>query len=162
MRDGRARYMGLGPANVISLKDARQRSLAARRLLLDGTDPIDLRKAARTSNAPTFKQVAERYVAAQEAGWKNAAHRQQWRSTLKNYCYPVLGNLPITAIDTDLVLKVLEFRDYPLAEQMGNPPLEAGIYALCQMESEAFDGNRGAANDEFWARAASASQIGLL
>lgn len=100
--------MGLGPANIISLKDARQRAQAARRLILDGTDPIDLRKAGRSANAPTFRQVAERYVAAHEAGWKNEVHRQQWRSTLKNYCYPALGNLPITAIDTDLVLKVLE------------------------------------------------------
>ncbi len=36
-----------------------------------------------------------------------------------------------------------------LAERDGNPPLEAGIYALCEVESEAFDGT--GAGDEFWA-----------
>jgi predicted RNA-binding protein with PUA-like domain len=35
------------------------------------------------------------------------------------------------------------------AERNGKPPLEPGIYALCEVESEAFDGT-GAA-DEFWA-----------
>lgn len=33
-------------------------------------------------------------------------------------------------------------------ERGGNPPLEAGIYALCEVESEAFDGT--GASDDFW------------
>jgi predicted HNH restriction endonuclease len=33
-------------------------------------------------------------------------------------------------------------------ERGGNPPLEAGIYALCEVESAAFSGT--GANDEFW------------
>jgi predicted RNA-binding protein with PUA-like domain len=35
------------------------------------------------------------------------------------------------------------------AERNGNPPLQPGIYALCEVESEAFDGT--GAGDEFWA-----------
>jgi predicted HNH restriction endonuclease len=35
------------------------------------------------------------------------------------------------------------------AERDGNPPLEAGIYALCEVESTAFDGT--GASSEFWA-----------
>jgi predicted HNH restriction endonuclease/predicted RNA-binding protein with PUA-like domain len=35
------------------------------------------------------------------------------------------------------------------AQLDGKPPLEAGIYALCEIESEAFDGT--GANDKFWA-----------
>lgn len=35
------------------------------------------------------------------------------------------------------------------AERNGNPPLWPGIYALCEVESEAFPGT--GANDEFWA-----------
>ena len=55
----------------------------------------------------TFKEACERYVAAHGAAWTNAMHRAQWNSTLAS-AYPVLGNLPVTAIDTPLVLKVLE------------------------------------------------------
>ena len=35
------------------------------------------------------------------------------------------------------------------AERNGQPPLEPGVYALCEVESAAFDGS--GANDEFWA-----------
>ena len=35
------------------------------------------------------------------------------------------------------------------AERNGNPPLEPGIYAFCEVESETFDGT--GASDEFWA-----------
>jgi predicted HNH restriction endonuclease len=36
----------------------------------------------------------------------------------------------------------------PMDERNGKPPLEAGIYALCEVESEAFPGT--GANDEYW------------
>ncbi len=44
-RDGRERWLGLGPADTFSLKEARERARAARQLLADGIDPIDHRKA---------------------------------------------------------------------------------------------------------------------
>lgn len=115
MRDGRARAMGLGPVDIVPLKDARQRAYAARRLLLDNIDPLDHKKAARAAarasqptNGPTFQQCAERYVAAHEAAWKNEVHRKQWRSTLATYCYPVLGELSVDAIDTGQIMQILE------------------------------------------------------
>jgi integrase len=55
-----------------------------------------------------FRECAESYIAAHEAGWRNATHRQQWRNTLETYVYPVIGKLPVQDIDTPLVLKVLE------------------------------------------------------
>jgi integrase len=47
-------------------------------------------------------------IAAQEAGWRNAAHRAQWRSALATYAYPILGDLPVSAIDVAMVMKVVE------------------------------------------------------
>jgi len=49
--------------------------------------------------------VNETFV--KEAGWKNEKHRQQWRNSLRDYAYPHIGSLPIAAVDTDAVLKVL-------------------------------------------------------
>ena len=43
-----------------------------------------------------------------EAEWTNPKHRQAWQTTLRKYVYPVLGSLPVTAIDTPLVLKVIK------------------------------------------------------
>jgi integrase len=114
MRSGRARGMGLGPLHTIGLAEARVRALDCRRLLLDGVDPIESRDAERAANAiaaangVTFKQCAEQYIEAHRAGWKNAKHADQWSNTLKTYVDPVFGALPVSAVDTTLVMKVLE------------------------------------------------------
>src|SRR5262249_48904751 len=38
----------------------------------------------------------------------NPKHRQQWKNTLATYVSPVVGKLSVSAVDTGLVLKVLE------------------------------------------------------
>jgi hypothetical protein len=84
---------------------ARPRDAAehCRKLLREGKDLIELRSAERAAkqvNTPksvTFEWCATRYMAAHEAGWRNAKHRQQWHNTLATYAYPVIGKLP--AID---------------------------------------------------------------
>ena len=113
-RQGKARIMGLGPFDVVGLADARKRAWEARRLLLDDIDPLEAREAHRAAQrvsqatAMTFRQSAEAYIAAQEAGWRNPKHAAQWSATLGTYVYPVFGNLPVASIDTGLVTKVLE------------------------------------------------------
>ncbi|WP_120298356.1 site-specific integrase [Paraburkholderia sp. BL23I1N1] len=114
MRAGKARGMGLGPLHTIGLAEARARALDCRRLLLDGIDPIDSRNAERASqpvaqaDEVTFKQCAEKYIEAHRAGWKNAKHADQWTNTLTTYADPVFNSQPVSAIDTTLVMKVLE------------------------------------------------------
>ena len=111
---GRAREMGLGPLHTISLADAREAAHYCRKVLLEGIDPIEDRRdkkaAARLdgTKAMTFDACAETYMTAHEAGWRNAKHAGQWRSTLKSYAGPVLGQLPVQGIDVGLVMKVLE------------------------------------------------------
>ncbi|MEX3962690.1 tyrosine-type recombinase/integrase [Paraburkholderia sp. EG286B] len=111
---GRTREMGLGGLNDVSLGDARKRCAEARRQLLDGDDPLTLRRAMlrekrnAQTQARTFKECAEAYVKAHEAGWRNAKHRAQWRSTLERYAYPVLGSLDVRSIDTSHVMRALE------------------------------------------------------
>src|SRR5712691_8329981 len=77
---GRRRDMGLGSAAVFSLAEARDRVRAARRLVADGIDPIDARRArvaatrVDAAKAMTFAECADRYIAAHKAGWKNPKH----------------------------------------------------------------------------------------
>ena len=47
-------------------------------------------------------------MATHEDTWTNAIHRTQWSSTLATCAYPVIGQLSVAAIDTTLVVKVLE------------------------------------------------------
>jgi integrase len=63
---------------------------------------------AEAERAITFEQCAKAYVASHEAGWKNDKHRAQWHSTLKTYVYPVIGQLPVKAVDTSHVMQILE------------------------------------------------------
>jgi len=113
-RHGRERWMGLGPYPDVALAEARQKAFDARRLLRDGVDPIEARRTARSAarleeaRGLTFMECAKCYIAAHEAGWRNAKHRAQWRSTLVTYAFPVLGELPVAAIDTALVMKTFE------------------------------------------------------
>ncbi len=99
---------------LVSLADARRRRDDAQRLLLDGIDPIEARRSARQAKqldavkAVTFKEAATAYISAHETGWRNSRHARQWPETLSAHVYPALGALPVQAIDTGLVLKVLE------------------------------------------------------
>jgi integrase len=111
--DGRRHDMGLGSYPDISLAEARQRAAEHRRERQGGIDPLaekaHRRAAQRLSAAKgkTFREAAEEFIASHQAGWRNPKHRAQWRSTLETYVYPVLGGLPVAAIDPGLVLQVL-------------------------------------------------------
>lgn len=114
MRQGRARYMGLGPLHTVGLADARTRALECRRQLLDGIDPLDARQGERAAakveaaKGMTFAECATAYIEAHRSGWKNAKHADQWANTITTYAGPVFGELPVASVDTALVMKVLE------------------------------------------------------
>ena len=98
----------------MTLAEAREKARALRRLLLDKQDPLEHRRAERQRRAlaaastKTFADCAERYIAAHRKGWRNGKHAAQWQATLATYANPVLGELAVRAIDTRLVLRVLE------------------------------------------------------
>jgi integrase len=114
MLNGKPREMGLGPLALFGLADARAKALDARRLRHAGIDPIEHRRAERSrqrleaAKAITFKECAESYIASHRTGWRNAKHKYQWTATLETYAEPIIGKLPVQAIDTALVLKVIE------------------------------------------------------
>ena len=39
---------------------------------------------------------------------RDAKHSAQWDATLKTYAYPLIGSMPVAAVDTSLVMKVLQ------------------------------------------------------
>ena len=41
-------------------------------------------------------------MASHRVAWKNDKHAAQWPATLKKYAYPIIGELPVQAIDTTL------------------------------------------------------------
>ena len=114
MLNGRAREMGLGPLHSVTLAEARQKAAECRQLRTAGVDPIEAREKAlaatqlEAAKAVTFREAAAAYIEAHRAGWRNGKHANQWTSSLEKYVYPTIGDLPVQAIDTGLVIKVLE------------------------------------------------------
>jgi hypothetical protein len=111
---GKGREMGLGSLSAVSLADARIAANKCRQQRQEGLDPIEARKARRqqavldAAKTLTFKEACASYIASHKGGWRNEKHASQWENTLATYAEPVLGRLSIQAIDTGLVLKVLQ------------------------------------------------------
>jgi integrase len=114
MLGGKAREMGLGPFPVVKLFDARNKALAARQLLLDGKDPIQARRDKRAqqrleeAKQVTFKTFATEFIEARRSEWKADRHQTTWERSLEKYVYPLIGDLPVSEIDVNSVLRVIE------------------------------------------------------
>jgi integrase len=117
---GRLRDMGLGAASgptATSLAEAREKAAELRRRVKDGIDPLQQREAdaaaARAAEqkaaarAKTFRDVADLFISAHEAGWRNPKHREQWRNTLATYVHPHMGDLPVGEVETAHVMAAL-------------------------------------------------------
>jgi integrase len=114
MKDGKAHALGLGPFPDVSLIEARVKATEHRKMLIAGFDPLQVkrdRKVAQALDAAktmVFSACTDAYFSSHEKSWHNAKHRKQWRATLAAYADPVIGNLPVHAVDTALVMRVLE------------------------------------------------------
>ena len=114
MIGGKRRDMGLGGYPDVTLASARERARAMREKADSGVDPILEREqqrsalAAAVASAMTFKEAAEKYIAAHEAGWKSAKHGEQWINTLTAYAFPIIGKISVADIETSHVMRVIE------------------------------------------------------
>jgi integrase len=136
MLAGRPRKMGLGACHTFTLLEARELARQARQTLARGIDPIEHRRAEfearRRDEAAniTFRDAADRYLAAHESSWRSAKHRRQWRTALATHAYPALAGRPVQAIDAAII-------NSTLAEAWRKTPSTAGrvrrrIAAICQ------------------------------
>jgi integrase len=111
--DGKLRWLGLGPANVVGLAEARQLAKDYRHLVrIERRDPVEERRAAKLraisdrASAMTFAQCVEAYIAQHGGSWKNDKHRKQWRSTLERACQ-AFGKVDVSKIDTAAIVSLL-------------------------------------------------------
>jgi len=113
MRNGKAHELGLGSIHTISLSKAREKAKQLRELQVEKLDPLEERRATAARKkieeaaAVTFRQFAEEYIASHRAEWSNLKHEKQWTQSLEAYAFPLIGDLPIAAVDTDAVKAVL-------------------------------------------------------
>lgn len=110
----KAREMGLGSINTVSLAMARKKALDARIQVSNNLDPLIEKQNAEhqrvlvtARKAATFAICARECILTHEATWKNSKHRAQWENTLETYAFPIIGNKPVDEIDEQMVLRVL-------------------------------------------------------
>ena len=101
---GKARSMGLGPLELVSLGDAREAAIKAAALIRAGQDPLGQKPAVVNK---TFDECAEEFIKAKRTEWTNQKHTDQWIISLRQYVSPVLGKAPVASIGLDQVEAVL-------------------------------------------------------
>ena len=110
---GQRRELGLGSAakGFVSLAEARDKAIEARKLISAGEDPIKVMgKSARAiaeRGIPSFGSFADDYLAAHGPKFRNDKHKAQWATTLQTFCATIRSR-PIDEIATDDVLRVLQ------------------------------------------------------
>jgi integrase len=108
---GKEKRLALGAYPHISLADARDRRGDARKLLANGIDPGQMKKAAKvekiaavTAAADTFEAVALSWLARQE-GAEITLRKSRW--ILETFLFPELGSTPIAEVTPRLLLEAL-------------------------------------------------------
>ncbi|NHN92314.1 tyrosine-type recombinase/integrase [Acetobacter sicerae] len=105
------REMSLGSGYDISLAEARMLASDARRQLNQKVDPLEQRRSEdavrrREAGIP-FRDVAERYISDQAAGWRVPLRPKNWRRSLELHAYDLIGDKPVAKIETDDILSIL-------------------------------------------------------
>jgi integrase len=120
-------------ANLVSARDEAERlaALVARKI-----DPADKREAdevAKVAARTTFKSVAENYITKHAPTW-SAKHTAQWRSTLKEYAYPTLGNKAVQDITRDDIVRLLTAHVQIMGKRgrRGSTPFASGTFWAVQ------------------------------
>lgn len=113
---GKERCLSLGPYPTVTLAEAREATLAARRLLREGKDPSlvkqEQKRMAAASAAETFEAFALEWHAKKKASWSQA-NADTVMTRLKRDVFPQVGNIPIrdlTAPRVALAIETLEKR----------------------------------------------------
>jgi integrase len=104
--NGKANNLSLGRYPDTSLKLARDKRDAARKLLAAGIDPSEERQREKAERRSTFRDIAEEWFAKQRHNLADATVvKIRWQ--FDTHIYPELGNEPVKAITPLMVLRAL-------------------------------------------------------
>jgi integrase len=108
---GRENRLSMGVYPETTLKAARAARDAARKLLSEGIDPSQARKAekisVKVSNANTFEHLALEWHTAKKSGW-STSHTDTCLERMKRDLFPWLGTRPLADLTPPEILAVLK------------------------------------------------------
>ena len=108
--DRREKRLALGVYPDVGLKDARERRESARKLLANGVDPGEHRKAIKQTRiddvSNSFEVIAREWFAKYGTTWA-ASHSERTMRRLERDVFPWIGNRPIGDLHAPEILTVL-------------------------------------------------------
>src|SRR5664279_1202032 len=120
--DGKRKMLSLGTYPDTSLALARRKADDARRLLAEGINPSDRRKAAKVASteareaeereaqglppASSFDAVAREWYEVKNSGWA-PQYAEKIIARLENDVFPWIGRAPVSAVTPPVLLEVL-------------------------------------------------------
>lgn len=109
--DGKEKRLSLGVYPEVSLKDARDRRDEARKLLANGVDPSENRKAKKAAKvnqiANSFEIIAREWLAKYSATWTEN-HTTRTMRRLERDVFPWIGTMPIAHITAPILLSIMQ------------------------------------------------------
>ena len=102
---GRRTELGLGGFPLVSLKEAREKAFANRKLARDGGDLLAEKR--RAESMPTFAEAAGQVWNQLRPGWRSPQHAQLWLKSLERYAIPRIGEMPISEVTSADVIGIL-------------------------------------------------------
>ena len=102
---GRRTELGLGGFPLVSLKEARAKAFANRKLAREGGDPLAEKR--RAESMPTFADAADQVWKQLRRGWRTPKHVRLWLRTLELYAFPRIGEMPVSEVTSADVIRLL-------------------------------------------------------
>ena len=119
--NGKTDYKGMGGYDKVhnNLGIARAKCEAYRVQIRQGINPkieeqqeFDLKQSAKAIAEQlkdnTFSKYAYQHIKNLEPSWTNTKTSAQWRSSLEQYAFPVIGDTPVSDISRTQVLEILQ------------------------------------------------------
>jgi integrase len=104
---GKEKLFAIGVYPEVGLAEARAKTMDARRVIREGGDPVAERRRHRAdSSVPTFKAMAEEWIATRENQW-SPTYRDAVQSGLAANLYPQIGDLSVQVITVPVLREAL-------------------------------------------------------
>ena len=94
--DGLSLEIGLGGFPLVSLKEAREKAFANRKLAREGGDPLSEKR--RVESTPTFAEATRQVWKQIQPGWRSQQHAQLWLGSLERHAMPRIGKMAVSEV----------------------------------------------------------------
>jgi integrase len=109
--DGRERINALGTYPELSLSEARKRHVEARTKVLNGVDPVQVKREAKAAKQAavknSFESIAREWHQRKKADW-TPANAVRILRRMEIHLFPTLGSKPVNEVTARMVLETLK------------------------------------------------------